>query len=252
MIAKEMTDYLDDRQAKLQNLATELGVENVAHLENILVDPAYDLKGAIKLNSIATDLADPLAYTACYATAAATYNLLNGSLGIDLASGANKDSYATGDKFREVVTGLIGAMTIATEASVFRIEYAGHGFVLVVHPNGGDEAVEHLESLAHTAPMIENLREKCHYSLEEACLALAKMASDDIGVRRAGAETFGWNADMIFLGADPNNNGKIDFPHVRLKWWKTSLSSETQQDWEEQVKDRFDTLAEIVMVDYRL
>lgn len=266
-IASDIYGYLADNVAKLTTLKNALnalkeGIEiNEFRLANMLADPSYDLSASLQLAQefreegaeepyalLLNELQQPLEYTSCYPTAENMFSLI--AQGEILDQGANADTYETQAAFEDVVLELTVALELSIseqQASVFRIEYAGHGFILVTRPSdGGGWVVEHLEAIAHTASLMENLWKNPTYTEEDVSSNLMGMASEDIDERREAAEEMGYDANMINLGEDPKYENRVDFPHVRMKWWQRGLSEEWQENWEAQIRERYNMLAQNV------
>lgn len=134
---------------------------------------------------------------------------------------------------------------------MFRIEFAGHGFTLVLRRGsnepGGEFRFELIESLAHTAGIVDSLlgEDSAPYPLATVTKAIRDMASARVGTRRAGAKKFGWNADAIYLGG-PVKTEQERFPHTRLKWWESPLQEDMAMGrWLTEFNKRFSFLAHV-------
>jgi hypothetical protein len=203
----------------IANLAVALHT-NVTSLAGILLDPAYDVQGSLNHGTLAADLLNPLDYASCYPTAEHLFPVLT-LAGQAVGQGANLDTYPSWGAFRTQVAGLVNQMQTAVAAAadgVYRIEFAGHGFTIVLR-NGGT---------GFQAELIQCLQD---------------MSADNIATRVAGAGQMGWNAHALYLGQDAQHGGRIDFPQVRFKWWATNLSPNWGAQWGAQFQTRFNVLA---------
>lgn len=275
--------------AQFVALADAIGA-NPVNLMNALLDPAYDVRGAGALDDdLGVDMLTPAiqnpitGFAACYPTARHLYpilsrvNLQPGETRDALASraetaggsGQNLDVHPSGDSFRAEVERLIAAMENArgnNAEAVFRIEFAGHGFTLLLRqaPDGGAH-MELIESLAHGASLDRSLNMP-GFAVDNVYQYLRNMAADDFDTRRTGALGLGWNAAALFLH-DPGNPGDPDyprdaegghanegeyFPRTRMKWWCNFLRPDALAVWMNQVQDRYNYLAERYHIDQRL
>jgi hypothetical protein len=236
----------------IANLAAGLHTD-VLSLAGILLDPAYDLGGSMNAGTLNADLANPLNYASCYPTAEHLFPVL-AQAGQPVAHGANLNNYPSGNALRAQVAGLVNQMQTANGAGadgVYRIEFAGHGFTIVMRTAGAGMQAELIESLAHSAPITRSL------GFGPAAPAaviqnLQDMASDDLNTRVAGAASMGWNAHALYLGQDPQHGGHIDFPAVRFKWWATNLSPNWAAQWGVIFQTRFNLLAASIPIPDRI
>jgi hypothetical protein len=261
-VGEQLVEAVRDLADPLRNLRRAIGVGSRLNLVDVLLDPAYDPRGAVAINQqvFESNLENPLDFASCYPTAEALFPLLSQSVreGGVLYQGANRNTYGSGADFRQQVELLVGAMTRAEGSDteyVFRIEFAGHGFTLIGTPGGAGGAYqfELIESLAHTAAIGASLvRQNRIFTPAAAYQNLRDMADDNVDTRVAGAAAMGWNGNMLYLGRDPNNAGHVDFPAVRMKWWASKLSREWGTRWGAQIRDRFNYLAELYGIDDRI
>lgn len=272
--------------ALLRNFTTTASPANRWKLADVLLDPAFAFEDALALaadigNGMLRDnIRDPVTFASCYPTAQHLFPLLSGiaaqpgETGEQLADRAATGAAAQGQSnalaalpdantFRAEVGRLVASMQgyqAAGNEGVFRVEFAGHGFTLVLrHPQPGQPGlhVELIESLAHAASMDASLRQPGR-APDAVHQALRDMASDDHDTRVAGAEVFGWNADALFLhdAGQPGQPGyPISsypgqanalvgeyFPRTRMKWWANPLSAQAVGDWRAQAESRLTRL----------
>src|SRR5207248_3313452 len=145
-------------------------------------------------------------------------------------------------EFQAAVETLINAIQESWNArtpAVFRIEYAGHGFTLVIRqaPGDGQFHVELIESLAHAAGIIPSL-ERPAFDLNHVLRALFLMAHPGVEDRVTGAGMLGWNAHALYLG-NPSPTEQERFPETRMRWWRLPLSESAGGNWFNQFKLRF-------------
>ena len=217
---------------------------NVTSLAGILLDPAYDVQGSLNHGTLAADLLNPLDYASCYPTAEHLFPVLT-LAGQAVGQGANLDTYPSWGAFRTQVAGLVNQMQTAVAAAadgVYRIEFAGHGFTIVLRNGGTGFQAELIESLAHSAPITRSLPFP-PMTPNVVIQCLQDMSADNIATRVAGAGQMGWNAHALYLGQDAQHGGRIDFPQVRFKWWATNLSPNGGAQWGAQFQTRFNVLA---------
>ena len=103
----------------------------------------------------------------------------------------------------------------AAADGVYRIEFAGHGFTIVLRNGGTGFQAELIESLAHSAPITRSLPSP-PATPAVVIQCLQDMSGDNIATRVAGAGRMGWNAHALYLGQDAQHGGRIDFPQVRF------------------------------------
>lgn len=213
-------------------------------LAGILLDPAYDVQGSLNHGTLAADLLNPLDYASCYPTAEHLFPVL-ALAGQGVGQGANLDTYPSGGAFRTQVAGLVNQMQAAVAGAadgIYRIEFAGHGFTIVLRDGGTGFQAELIESLAHSAPITRSLP----FPPFTPAAVIPEPAGHELGQHRhpvAGAGRMGWNAHALYLGQDAQHGGRIDFPQVRFKWWATSLSPNWGVQWGAQFRTRFNVLA---------
>jgi hypothetical protein len=256
--AEVIMGRLGGANAAITALAEELGT-TVRSLTNALLDPAYDLRGAVNSGTFNANLANTLTYASCYPTAQHLFPLVRRGVneGGTLHE-AGRVLCNSGDQVRQYVTLLITNMVSAETAGrdmVYRIELAGHGFTLIGKSTlAGIYQYELIESIADTGDIVRSLEQAIRtFSCAGIHDNLSAMASDNIDTRVQGATRMGWDADALFLGRDPNHGGHIDFPNIRMKWWSAPLSQEYDDRWYAQVRERFNYLAaEIMMIEERL
>jgi hypothetical protein len=230
----------------ITNLANAFGVSS-ENLKSALLDPALDLGGAIEWGLHEGYLADPLGYASCYPTAEALHPLIGHG---DVEEGG-VNMFDSGGAVRQEVERLIAKMQQNENGptdAVYRIEFAGHGFTLVAKTDADDNDVykyELIDSVAGTSPIYTSMHAQLVLTPQLAKQHLRDMASDTIGTRRAAAAAMGWDADHIFLGADPKQDNKIDFPNIKLKWWAQRLHAHYDTRWIDQFKARFNALAKL-------
>jgi hypothetical protein len=245
-IGNQIEAYVTRNLSSITNLSTTLRTTPV-YLVDALLDPAFDLENAYQLSReiLEENVRDPLTFASCFPTAQALFQVMTEATEQG-AEGANLNSYPDGDAFRAQVEGLIGAMEQAVGANanaIFRIEFGGHGFSLILRsPTPGTLHFELIESLAHTASLDRSLSLP-GFTPVAIYNNLRNMSSDDVNTRRGGANGMGWNADALYLGAPPIDGGE-QFPQTRMKWWAKTLSSEWAVRWTNQLTHRFNFLAE--------
>ncbi|WP_243867205.1 DUF4157 domain-containing protein [Actinophytocola oryzae] len=149
-------------------------------------------------------------YASCYPTAENLFPVLtDGQQKAELGSFTFEPEDVVADmagqagRFREVVGGLTRSIYVANSKgveTVFRVEFAGHGFLLVLRRDdpGGPMGIELLESLAHSASLDVSFRRPPR-EVKAVIRDLLDMADDDARIRSAAAGRFGWNADALFL-----------------------------------------------------
>ncbi|MFF7335798.1 DUF4157 domain-containing protein [Streptomyces sp. NPDC008163] len=234
--------------AQIGELAAAVGTssENVL---NALLDPAYDLMNAhaIAPELLDSNLKDPIEYSACFDTAHDLFPVLTDPAVNPPRQGPNPEKAADIQEFQAAVRTLTDSVREAWAEglqSVFRIEYAGHGFTLVIRiAEDGQPHVELIESLAHAAGITTSLSNAPGMSLEHVLEALTAMSSDTVAERVRGAHMFGWNAHALYLG-DPQPTEKERFPQTRMKWWRQPLSPQAGDNWFAQFKLRFNFVAQ--------
>lgn len=241
----------------LKAMGLKANVVNRGKLMSVLLDPAFDLAGAIAVGTdyVVSNVRDPLEFSSCFPTAEHLFPILAGVTAPNAAFSGQSNALAAvadGSTFRAEVRRLIARIqaygNAGTEA-VCRIEFAGHGFTLVLrHPVAGQAAmqIELIESLAH-ACAIHDCLENDPFDPADACTSLLGMASDRFRTRRRSADFFGWNAEAIFLhdAGDPDDegyplssyDGEVNaadgeyFPRTKMKWWCHPLAANGLQDW---------------------
>ncbi|MFF6908138.1 DUF4157 domain-containing protein [Streptomyces sp. NPDC012389] len=219
---------------QLDELAAAIGTTRLNVL-NALLDPAYDPMGAhgIAPEILDSNLKDPLEYASCFPTAHALFPVLTDPAAALPTEGPNPQQAADVPEFQAAVRTLTDALRHAWDhgvESVFRIEYAGHGFTLVIRKAGeGSAHVELIESLAHAAGILPSL-ERPGRDIAAVTQALTMMASANTADRVAGAQELGWNAQALYLG-DPQPGEQEHFPQTRMKWWAQPLSPQAGGNW---------------------
>ncbi|WP_285664765.1 hypothetical protein [Actinorhabdospora filicis] len=272
--------------ALLRNFTTTASPANRWKLADVLLDPAFAFDDALALAAdigngmLRENIRDPVTFASCYPTAQHLFPLLSGiaaqpgesseQLANRAAGGAAVQGQSNGiaalpdaNTFRAEVGRLVASMqgyAAAGNEAVFRVEFAGHGFTLVLrHPQAGQPGlhVELIESLAHSASMDDSLRQPGR-DPGAVYQALQDMADDDHDTRVSGAEAFGWNADALFLH-DAGQPGQAGypissypgqanaivgeyFPRTRMKWWANPLSPTAVGDWRTQAESRLTRL----------
>lgn len=233
--------------AQVAELATAVGTtpQNVL---NALLDPAYDPMGAHAIDAQILDmnLKDPIEYASCFPTAHALFPVLTDPPQAAPTQGPNPEKAGSLEEFQAAVQTLINAIQESWNArtqTVFRIEYAGHGFTLVIRQAGdGEFHVELIESLAHAAGIIPSL-ERPAFELNHVLEALFLMAHPGVEDRVRGAGMLGWNAHALYLG-DPSPTEQERFPETRMRWWRLPLSQTAGGNWFNQLKLRFNFVAQ--------
>lgn len=236
----------------IAQLAAKVGTDEW-HLVNAMLDPAYDPMGAHAADPqiLEANLKDRLSYASCYPTAEALFPVLTGTPAARAAHGRNPDKCRSLEEFQGEVNSLLNAMSEAFSEgapAVFRIEFAGHGFTLVMrrgdHAPSGPLHFELIESLAHATGIVESLFSDKHiFNPAQIDEAIRRMASADVSERIAGARILGWNAQAIYLG-DPQPTEAEHFPETRLKWWKSPLHAAAGAKWHEIFRQRFNFIAQ--------
>nr|WP_107054572.1 DUF4157 domain-containing protein [Streptomyces sp. NRRL S-350] len=256
------------------------------YLLDMVLDPAYgfedtmDLAAEIGPDLLRRDILDPVNFASCYPTAEHLFPILSGvtsqqgesreALSRRAANeaaaqgpGNDRDITENAAAFRTAVAGLTNAIRSAAGQggeAVFRIEFAGHGFTLVLRrPDPAQPAlhIELIESLAHAASLDSSLK-RPGMPVEAVCQALTQMADDDWQVRQQGAGTLGWNSHALFLH-DAGQPGAPDyprssyprqanategeyFPRTKMKWWANPLHPDGVENWAAQGRDRLGRL----------
>ncbi|WP_106973395.1 MULTISPECIES: DUF4157 domain-containing protein [Streptomyces] len=258
------------------------------YLMDVVLDPAYgfddtmDLAAEIGPELLRRDILNPVNFASCYPTAQHLFPILSGvtagagesreALSHRAADGAEaggpgNDREVTEDAaaFRTAVNGLTSAIGSAASQgaeAVFRIEFAGHGFTLVLRrPNPAEPGlhIELIESLAHANSLDVSLR-RPGMPVEDVCVALTQMADDDWQVREQGAGRLGWNSHALFLhnagrpgtpeypvssypGQDHAREGEY-FPRTKMKWWANRLDPAGLENWAAQGRERLGRLGQ--------
>ncbi|MYW07290.1 hypothetical protein GT034_02855 [Streptomyces sp. SID2563] len=234
--------------AQIGELAAAVGTssENVI---NALLDPAYDPMGAhgIAPEILDSNLKDPIEYAACFPTAHDLFPVLTDPAVNPPRQGPNPERAADVQEFQAAVRTLTDSIREAWSEglqSVFRIEYAGHGFTLVIRiAEDGQPHIELIESLAHAAGITTSLSNAPGMTVEHVLEALTAMSSDAVAERVRGAHMLGWNAHALYLG-DPQPTEQERFPQTRMKWWRQPLSPQAGDNWFAQFKLRFNFVAQ--------
>lgn len=241
-IGKQLLHILNTTYAaKIKELADTLDVK-VSNLWDVLVDPAYHLGDAWKNNTFLNDVKEPLNFASCYPTAEHLFPLITTG---KVVNGNNKDEYADGKALRAEVEALIDRMKKSVQDktdAVYRIEFAGHGFTIVIRRDGKGCQAELLESLAHSGTISGSLKYQ-PYTTDEVYQALRNMGSDDLDTRIEGAGALGWNGHALYLGAQRNDSDPV-FPKFRVKWWAADLDADWRKRWEAEIAERYQFLAD--------
>jgi hypothetical protein len=232
---------------QMKELAEKVGT-SPENCWNAMLDPAYDPEGAHEIAPQILDenLKDPISYASCFPTARALFPILTTKEEEHAAAqGPNPMRCANVAEFQAANGSLIQALrTVWGEGheSVFRIEFGGHGFTLVIRkPPGGEAHLELIESLAHAAGIIPSLQGP-GMSFDVVTAALQKMAADDVATRVEGAHAMGWNAHALYLG-DPQRGEQEHYPNTRMRWWRSPLSDDAGSNWMGQITRRFNFIA---------
>lgn len=249
-IGETMENYLTQHDGKFNTLAEAYSGFNESitaeKLKNAVLETAYNLNSEILLEELSAPF--DANYSACYDTAASAFGLIGDG---SVAGANNSDRHESAEKFRKNVGLLCSALRHAAAGDIekiFRIEFSGHGFILAIRPNDtGQMVVEHFESLAHCASLIESLS-YAPYSIDQACTALFQMANDDFKVRTHGASFFKWNAEALNLGLPEHNNGREWWDH-QMNWWVSDLHDNWATRWQTSVENRYNQLANITGAD---
>ncbi|MFJ8623572.1 DUF4157 domain-containing protein [Kitasatospora sp. NPDC093550] len=256
------------------------------YLLDVVLDPAYgfedtmDLADEIGPDLLRRDILNPVNFASCYPTAQHLFPVLSGvtaqqgesrealshrAANEAMAQGPGNDRDVTENAgaFRTAVAGLTNAIRSAEghgAEAVFRIEFAGHGFTLVLRrPDPAQTAlhIELIESLAHAASLDSSLK-RPGMPVDAVCQALTQMADDDWQVRQQGAGTLGWNSHALFLhdAGQPGTPGYPRssypgqanaaegeyFPRTKMKWWANPLHPNGVENWAQQGRDRLGRL----------
>lgn len=230
---------------------------NRRKLLSALLDPAFDLDGAIAFGTdyVVDNVKDPLGFASCFPTAEHLFPILAGVTPPNAAFCGRSNDLAMlpdADAFRAEVGRLVARLRAYEHAgteAVCRIEFAGHGFTLVLRTAAAGPPAMHIEvieSLAHSCAIHKSLRRR-PLDFTDACDALVEMADDDYPTREEGAGFFGWNAEAIFLhdAGDPEDDdyplssydGQVNaapgeyFPCTKMKWWCHPLAATAVRDW---------------------
>lgn len=252
----------------LKAMGLKANVGNRWNLMSLLLDPAFNLAGAIGVGReyILSNVRQPLEFAACFPTGEHLFPILTGVTAPNAAfHGQSNGLMALPDSatFLAEVNGLITqiqAYEHAGTAAVCRIEFAGHGFTLILRRPAPHQAmrIELIESLAHTSAIHEGLRWPQIFAVAGVCTSLQEMASDGYPTRKRGALFFGWRAKGIFLhdAGDPDEDGyplssysgEVNaihgeyFPCTKMKWWCHPLAANGLQDWWTMAEDRLTAL----------
>ncbi|MFD8705682.1 DUF4157 domain-containing protein [Kitasatospora sp. NPDC059648] len=246
-LGSTISQSIQQFEPQITELAAAVGTtpENVL---NALLDPAYDPMGAHEIapQILDSNLKDPIEYAACFPTAHDLFPVLSDPATNPPAQGPNPEKAADIQEFQAAVRTLTDSITEAwTQGlqSVFRIEYAGHGFTLVIRvAEDGQAHIELIESLAHAAGIIPSLQGR-GMPFDHVVTALTMMSSNDVNERVEGARGLGWNAHALYLG-DPQPTEQERFPQTRMKWWRQPLSAQWGENWGTQFRLRFNFVAQ--------
>lgn len=183
-------------------------------------------------------LRDCVQPSACYNSAIALFHQLVGGNNIQEFG---DDTYPNRTSFKRAVRGddgLIRAIEAANDGTAFCIYYAGHGFVLVKRNN----RLEHLESLAHGASLMNSVLYDNHYDIDDATNALSLMCSIHHSNRDEGAEFFGWNASALWLDTRRNARRRREqnYPNVPMRWWQADLTNDWLNSMTGSIQQRLD------------
>jgi hypothetical protein len=246
--------YLEKLNAPDQpfaKLAAALGADPVS-LTCVLLDPQYDLKGAVKSGTFRDNLKLPSTFASCYPTAKALFPVLTGKQEEEAVKGTNPETFKNGDELRAEITRLASLMrteAIRGRQAVYRIEFAGHGFTLVARrkPNTDPatkqwqmELIESLAGRPDTTPDQPGFggitRSLTRPPLDPDAVIgyLHDMGSDKLEERIRGASEMGWNAQAIYLGTER----KLTF-----NWWAQEYTTQAGPSWTNLFKERFNFLA---------
>ncbi len=229
---------------ELARVAGRLGAtqDNLLHL---VLDPNFDPAGYDGLSEILLDLVkNPLPVASCYPTAEALFPIIADDANGQHGGSAPKQSFNAEGPFQTAVAGLVQAINQADQGghdTVFRVEYGGHGFTLVVRKPGPQDAphVELIETVANDAIIMPSLRH-APYTPGQVTTALTHMADSTMQTRKDGADVFGWSATDFWLaektGSDPV------FPNVGFRWWSGALRPDALARWTANFATRLATL----------
>lgn len=229
---------------ELARVAGRLGVsqDNLLHL---VLDPNFDPAGYDGLPEILLDLVkNPLPVASCYPTAEALFPIIADATFGQHGGSAPKQPFNADGPFQNAVAGLVQAINQAVQGAhetVFRVEYGGHGFTLLVRKPGAQDAVhvELIETIANDAIILPSLRH-APYTPGQVTTALTQMADSTMQPRKTGAAVFGWSAADFWLaeqtGSDPV------FPNVGFRWWSGALRPDALARWTEQFATRLAAL----------
>lgn len=204
--------------------------ENLLHLG---LDPHFTPDGYVTDREMFMMVANSALDTAsCYPTAETLYPIIAADVaehgGIE-----SGDLFTEADKIRTAVTALVTAIRQAVaggHATVFRVEYAAHGFTLVVRKPDEDAAaqVELIETVAHGAMITPSLGRPA-LAPETVVGALAGMADDAMATRKQAAGVLGWDAVDFWL-AEKVDNDPV-FPNIKFRWWSGALRPDAIARW---------------------
>lgn len=218
---------------ELARVAARLGgtQDNLLHL---VLDPNFDPAGYRDLPGFLLALVeDPLEVASCYPTAEALFPIIADDTHGQHGGSAPKQPFNAEGPFQSAVAGLVQAINLAVQGAhdtVFRVEYGGHGFTLVVRKPGPQDAVhvELIETIAHDAIILPSLRH-APYAPAQVTDGLMRMADSATQTRKDGAAVFGWSATDFWLaeqtGSDPV------FPNVGFRWWSGALRPDALARW---------------------
>jgi hypothetical protein len=239
-----ITDLTNVLCPDMNDVLEQLGDPPRANIWDLLLDPPYDLSNAISSKVVSTNIGKSLDVASCYPTAEFLFPVLTGAAP-QITTGRNLDAYPSVAEFQTEVTALtnlIESNRAANREVVYRIEYAGHGFILVGRDSGNGYAIELLESTASITTISMALTYPAR-TPGVVTQALQDMGSAVKDTRLAGALVMGWSGGDLFLGDQVLASDPV-FPGVKMKWWAAPLAVDWRTRWGQQIIARYQVLSQ--------
>ncbi len=250
-IAEEMTIYLalQDKQIEKIREVMILYDENVT--KDTIKSAIIDCLAPLDLSNLSSSLASPLGYSSCFETARRLWpkiaeegEMETGKYNIKTGS---KNTAANFKKNVSLLVSDINKAVKSKEEKVFRIEYGGHGFVLVTRPNESNTImVEQLQSVAGQFALLTSMEQNNSYTPAVVASALTEMADDTEKVRETGATKLGYKTSDLKL--EVKGGPKDRYPKIRMQWWSKGLRKDWAKTWKANVDQRLESVETIVKV----
>jgi hypothetical protein len=241
--AMMITDLTNVLCPRMNDVLEELGDPPRANIWDLLVDPPYDVSSAINSQVLSKNIANSLDVASCYPTAQFLFPVLTG-VAPQITAGRNLDAYLSVGEFQTEVTALtnlIESNRVGNRDVVYRVEYAGHGFILVGRDSGNGYAIELLETTASITTISTALTYPAR-TPDVVRQALQDMGSAVKDTRLAGALVMGWQGGDLFLGDQVLATDPV-FPGVKMKWWAAPLAGDWRARWGQQITARYQVLS---------